>query len=72
MSIIENVNTEQVFGKLKKKEGIKMKTYIAIVHEKGEYDYSTKYEFNSLWEMRDFLKEMQGILVATDCYSTEK
>ena len=43
-------------------------TYIAIVHEKGEYDYPSKYEFSSNEERREFLKKMAGVLICTDAY----
>lgn len=49
-----------------------MKKYIAIVHEKGQYDDKVKYEFDNAEERRDFLKAMQGVLIAVDCYSVER
>ena len=45
-----------------------MKKYIAIVHEKGQYDDNVKYEFDSDDERRDFLKEMRGVLICTEAY----
>ena len=46
--------------------------YIAIVHEKGEYDYNTKYEFDSFEERYYFLKSMQGILICIEAYTTRR
>jgi hypothetical protein len=46
--------------------------YIAIVHEKGQYDDSVKYEFSTLEEAREFLKAMQGVLITTDFYKKEE
>lgn len=37
-----------------------MKKYIAIMFEKGEYDYGTKYEFDSFEERYYFIKNMRG------------
>lgn len=49
-----------------------MKKYIAIVHEKGQYDDNVKYEFDSIEDLRNFMKAMQGVLIATDVYSVNK
>ena len=46
-----------------------MKKYIAIVHEKGQYDDNVKYEFDSDDERRDFLKAMRGVLICTEAYT---
>ncbi|MGA4517375.1 hypothetical protein ACPA0F_08910 [Solibacillus silvestris] len=46
-----------------------MKKYIAIVHEKGEYDDHVKYEFETSEERKDFLKRMQGVLICTEAYT---
>ena len=43
--------------------------YIAIVHEKGNHDYKTKYEFDSDEERRDFLKNMSGGLICIEAYT---
>ena len=48
-----------------------MKKYIAIVHEKGEYDFQTKYEFESMEELHNFMKNMRGVLFASEVYSVE-
>lgn len=49
-----------------------MKKYIAIVHEKGEYDFQTKFEFESMEELRNFMKNMRSVLFASEVYSVEK
>ena len=46
--------------------------YIAIVHEKGNLDCKTKYEFDTYEERRDFLKIMSGVLVCTEAYSKNR
>lgn len=45
--------------------------YIAIVHEKGEYDYKTKWEFETLEGLRQFMKTMQGVLIANEVCKEE-
>ena len=42
--------------------------WVAIVHEKGEYDYSTRYEFETAEELRNFLIAMSGVLFASEVY----
>lgn len=49
-----------------------MKKYIAIVHEKGQYDDKVKYEFDSKEELREFMKIMRGILFANEVYSVTR
>lgn len=49
-----------------------MKKYIAIVHEKGQYDDNVKYEFDSAEERRNFMKAMQGVLICVDAYTVNK
>ena len=49
-----------------------MKKYIAIVHEKGQYDDKVKYEFDSSDERRRFLVAMMGALFCSDSYTEIK
>lgn len=49
-----------------------MKKYIAIVHEKGQYDDNVKYEFDSFDEMRRFLVAMRGALFCSEAYTEIK
>lgn len=49
-----------------------MKKYIAIVHEKGQYDDNVKYEFDSYEERKAFLIAMRGVLFCSEAYSIEK
>ena len=42
--------------------------YIAVVHEKGQYDDNIKYEFSSAEERGWFLKDMSGALICVDAY----
>ena len=42
--------------------------YIAVVHEKGQYDDKVRYEFESMEELRNFMKSMQGVLFADEVY----
>lgn len=44
--------------------------YIVVVHEKGQYDDKVQYEFETMEEVRSFLKAMQGILFAVDVHKT--
>lgn len=46
-----------------------MKKYIAIVHEKGQYDDIVKYEFDSFDERKWFLENMRGVLICTEAYT---
>jgi hypothetical protein len=56
--------------KIKQQTEVKgMRKHIAIVHEKGEYDYATKYVFDSDKERREFLIRMAGVLICTEAYS---
>ena len=49
-----------------------MKKYIAIVHEKGQYDDIVKYEFDSFDERKWFLVSMRGVLICTESYTEVK
>ena len=49
-----------------------MKKYIAIVHEKGQYDDLVKYEFDSFDERKWFLVSMRGVLICTEAYTEVK
>ena len=49
-----------------------MKKYIAIVHEKGQYDDKVKYEFDSFDERKWFLVSMSGVLICTEAYTEVK
>ena len=49
-----------------------MKKYIAIVHEKGQYDDIVKYEFDSFDERKWFLVSMRGVLICTEAYTEQK
>lgn len=44
--------------------------YIAVVHEKGQYDDNVTYEFPSAEERGWFLKNMSGVLLCVDAYHT--
>lgn len=45
---------------------------IVIVHEKGDYDYKIRYEFDTRDEARNFMKHMIGVLVVIDFYTEAK
>ena len=49
-----------------------MKKYIAIVHEKGQYDDIVKYEFDIFDERKWFLVSMRGVLICTEAYTEVK
>lgn len=46
--------------------------YIAIMHEKGEYDDKVKYEFPTEEERYNFIKAMSGYLICLEAYHIKK
>ncbi len=42
--------------------------YVAIVHEKGQYDDPVIYEFETMEELRNFMVIMRGVLFASEVY----
>lgn len=46
--------------------------WIAIVHEKGQYDDKVKYEFETIEELQNFMKSMRGVLFASEVYKEER